>query len=145
MSRELWGVSALILASAASASALAQTAQAPESSTSLTEIVVTARKTTENLQKAPASIVAVTGAQLKAARILVPTDLNKVLPSAQLDQEGAVAQTFIRGVGSTTDFPWTSPAVAMTYNGIVIPRYGTLGLMFDLSSVQSIAGPQGTL
>src|SRR3546814_924562 len=33
----------------------------------------------------------------------------------------------------------------MTFNGIVLPRYGTMGALFDLSSVQHIAGPQGTL
>src|SRR3546814_15576558 len=33
----------------------------------------------------------------------------------------------------------------MTFNGIVLPRYGTMGALFDLSSVQQIAGPQGTL
>src|SRR3546814_9365812 len=33
----------------------------------------------------------------------------------------------------------------MTCNGIVLPRYGTMVALFDLSCVQQIAGPQGTL
>jgi iron complex outermembrane recepter protein len=111
----------------------------------LEEITVTARKTTENLQKAPATIDVVTSKELVSEAINVPTDLTKVLTSATLNSEGAVAQTFIRGVGSRVDFPWTSAASAITYNGLIIPRYGTMGLLFDLSSVQEIAGPQGTL
>src|SRR3546814_1119063 len=108
-------------------------------------ITVTARKITENRQKAPASITVLESEALTTAGIKVPTDLEKLLPGTSLRIEGAVAQTYIRGVGSNLDFPYTSPAVAMTFNGIVLPRYGTMGALFDLSSVQQIAGPQGTL
>lgn len=141
------GVSAILMATA-SASAYAQAAQPqPEQSgqAGLDDIVVTARKTTENLQKAPATITVVDSAALTGGGVKVPTDLDKLLPSASLRQEGAVAQTYIRGVGSNLDFPYTSPAAAITLNGIILPRYGTMGALFDLSSVQQIAGPQGTL
>lgn len=43
------------------------------------------------------------------------------------------------------DVSYIQPAVAFVYNGIVVPRYGTTGLIFDLDSVQVISGPQGTL
>ncbi len=115
------------------------------SSATLGEVVVTARKTTENIQKAPASIVAVSGAELQKQGIDDPQSLEKVLPSANIRQDGAVVQTFIRGVGSSLDDVYLSPAVAFVYNGIIIPRYGTSGLLFDVGSVQVIAGPQGTL
>jgi iron complex outermembrane receptor protein len=111
----------------------------------LEDIVVTARKTTENLQKAPASIVAVSGDALATAQITSAIQLEKVLPSANLREEGAVTQVFIRGVGSVTDLPNFAASSVYTFNGITIPRYGTGGLLFDLSSVQEISGPQGTL
>jgi iron complex outermembrane receptor protein len=114
-------------------------------STGLGEVVVTARKTTENLQKAPASIVAVSGTELDREGITDAQSLEKVMASVNLRQEGAVVQTFIRGVGSRSDTPNFSAAAAFLFNGIVIPRYGTGGLLFDLASVQQIAGPQGTL
>ncbi len=111
----------------------------------LGEVVVTARKVTENVQKAPASIVAVSGAELQRQGITSAQSLEKVIPSGNFRQEGPVVQTFIRGVGTNLDSPYVDVAVAYNYNGIVIPRFATGGLIFDLSSVQVIAGPQGTL
>jgi iron complex outermembrane recepter protein len=145
MSRRYWGSGLWMLFLTMTGTAFAQTPPTSETGAALEELVVTARKTTENLQRAPATIDVVTAKELTSGGIAVPTDLTKVLTSATLNAEGAVAQTFIRGVGSRVDFPWTSPASAITYNGIIIPRYGTMGLLFDLSSVQEIAGPQGTL
>src|SRR3546814_18148622 len=71
----------------------------------LSEITVTARKITENRQKAPASITVLESEALTTAGIKVPTDLEKLLPGTSLRIEGAVAQTYIRGVGSNLDFP----------------------------------------
>jgi iron complex outermembrane receptor protein len=136
-----------------SSRALAQQAQSPApaaspdtNSPALGDIIVTARKTSENVQKAPASIVAVSGRQISAAGITNPEDLEKFLPSANLGEEGpSVTQIFIRGVGNTVDLPNFSSGSAFLFNGIIIPDYGTTGMLFDLDSIQSIAGPQGTL
>src|SRR6185312_1876554 len=155
MSEKFWAASLAILMSSVSGAAFAQAAPpaAPAASpaapaapaSALEEIVVTARKTTENVQNAPASIDVVEAKELTRSGVVVPTDLSKLLPSAMLNAEGATAQVFIRGVGSRVDFPWTTAASAITHNGIVIPRMGTMGLLFDLSSAQEISGPQGTL
>lgn len=144
-SRKYEGRVAWILWVIASAPAFAQTAPVTAGGGMLKEIVVTATKSAEDLQHAAASISVVSSSQLTSEGIGIPSQLSSELANANLTTEGAVAQVFIRGVGSRVDFPWTSPASAITYNGIVIPRYGTMGLMFDLSSVQEIAGPQGTL
>src|SRR3546814_670158 len=129
MLRYVTGASAFLMATA-SASAFAQAAQSEPAQTGevgLSEITVTARKITENRQKAPASITVLESEALTTAGIKVPTDLEKLLPGTSLRIEGAVAQTYIRGVGSNLDFPYTYPAVAMPFNGIVLPRYGTMG------------------
>lgn len=141
----LQGGLACVLALVITAPALAQAAPNFGGGGMLKEIVVTATKTAEDLQHAAASINVISSGELTAQGITVPSQVSDVLANANLTTEGAVAEVFIRGVGSLADFPWTSPASAITYNGIVIPRYGTMGLMFDLASVQEIAGPQGTL
>jgi iron complex outermembrane receptor protein len=135
-----------------SSQALAQQTPSPTpapsndaSPSGLTDIVVTARKTSENLQKAPAAITSVSGQQLAVSGITSALDLEKALPSTNLREEGEVTQVFVRGVGTTTDLPNFSTASAYIFNGIIIPSYGTSGMLFDLDSVQSIAGPQGTL
>ena len=124
---------------------VAQTGPSAAAATQLGEIVVTARKTTENLQKAPASIIAVSGAELTQRGLTNIQSLQSVLPSVDLEQQGPVTQTFIRGVGTRNDLPNYASSSAILFNGIVLARYGTGGLFFDLGSVQSIAGPQGTL
>ena len=147
---------ALALAAGTSGGALAQSApapalaagnkqEAPPETGVLSDIVVTARKTSENVQRAPASIISVSGGALTSQSIVDPVQLQKVLPSASLHEEGAVTQTFIRGIGSRSDFPWLPTASVFLFNNILIPRYGTTGMIFDLGSMQSIAGPQGTL
>ena len=116
----------------------------PESA-GLADIVVTARKTTENLQKAPASIIAVSGGELQTRGISDAQSLSKLLPSANLRTQGPITQVFIRGIGTRTDLPNFANASAFLYNGIIIQRYGTFGLIYDLDRVESISGPQGTL
>lgn len=111
----------------------------------LGEIVVTARKTTENLQKSPASIVAVSGADLQREGIANPQQLEKALPSVDLPQDGSVIQIFIRGIGGRTDTPNLSPASTLVLDGIPVPRFVEFASFFDLDSIQEIAGPQGTL
>ncbi|WP_293371898.1 TonB-dependent receptor plug domain-containing protein, partial [Phenylobacterium sp.] len=111
----------------------------------LEEVVVTARKVTEDLQEAPASIVAVSGSQLQAAGVVDVQGLEKFVPSANLRSEGPVVETFIRGVGSNIDSANVDEAVSYNYNGIVLSRFATAGLLFDVANVQVIAGPQGTL
>jgi hypothetical protein len=117
-------------APAQDAVAPAQDGAAPAAAPSaLSEVVVTARKTVETVQKAPASIVAVAGAELQSQDVTNPQLLEMFLPSASLRTEGPVTQSFIRGVGSNIDIPYVDPAVAFVENGIVIPRYGTSGLV----------------
>ena len=125
--------------------AIPEAAPSPEPTDQLQDIVVTARKTTENLQKAPASIVAVSGAELVSRGAVDLQSLEKFLPSANLRRQGPVTEVFIRGIGTRIDLPNFANASAFVYNGLVIQRYGTFGLLYDLDSVQSIAGPQGTL
>ena len=116
-----------------------------ESPDGLSDIVVTARKTTENNQKAPASIVAVDADELVERGVTDLQSIIKVLPSANLRTQGSIVQVFIRGIGTRTDLPNFSAASAFLYNGVVMPRSGTFGLLFDVERIESIAGPQGTL
>lgn len=121
-----------------------QTAQDVEK-TGLNDIVVTARKTSESIQRAPASIVAVGGEELQTRGITDAVSLAKILPSANLRTQGPVTQVYIRGIGTRSDLPNFQAASALLLNGVIVQRYGTFGLTYDLDRVESIAGPQGTL
>lgn len=109
------------------------------------DIIVTAQKVSESAQRSPAAIVAMNGAELEARGIADLQDLQKVVPNANLLEQGNLIQVFIRGIGTRNDLPNFAASSAFLYNGITVPRYGNSGLIFDLGRIESIAGPQGTL
>jgi len=111
----------------------------------LVEIIVTANKRSESVQKAPAAITALTGDALAELGIQSAVDLTEIVPSAEIVEAPAVSQAFIRGVGSNIDNPYVDPGVAINLNGIVTPRYATSAAFFDVARVEVLPGPQGTL
>ncbi|WP_286774497.1 MULTISPECIES: TonB-dependent receptor [unclassified Sphingomonas] len=140
-----------LLLSGCAASAMAQTAAAPAADTSggLSEVVVTAQKRAEPLQKTPISIMAVTGADINKLGIADITDLRSVVPSLQVTphpNSATTARVFIRGVGNNDDQITVDPSVAVYLDGIYIAR--GQGLTSDIAEVERIEvlrGPQGSL
>jgi len=118
---------------------------APSDQIALEEVIVTAQKTQENLQKAPAAITALSGDQLANQGIVNVRGLEAVLPSVEIRPEGPVSQIFIRGVGNNIDVPFTEAGAAYNLNGVPLPRYATSSSFFDLADVEVLPGPQGTL
>ena len=145
----IMGSSALALATAP---AFAQTASpAPDGSTQpsagpgIADIVVTAQKRSENLQKAPVAITALGGATLTEKGITNLPAAQELVPGARFHQEGNTVQVFLRGVGSNLDFANVQPSVAFNFNGIFIPREGTSVGLYDIDRFEVLPGPQGTL
>ena len=113
--------------------------------TSLGEIVVTAQKRSENLQRTPAAVTALNGAALTQQGITDLRALQTAVPSARFQQEGNSTQVFLRGIGANLDLPNIEQSVAFNFNGIFIPREGTSVPLYDLQQVEVLPGPQGTL
>ena len=146
------------LACFAPVSAYAQQAAASEpqaeeqNSGGLEEITVTARKRSENLQETPVAITAMTGAMLEEKQIVNVAEVAKFAPNvsispvANISGSSASITAFIRGVGQT-DFNITvDPGVGVYVDGVYVARsVGALLDMADVSSVQVLRGPQGTL
>jgi iron complex outermembrane recepter protein len=138
---------AALLATAASP-ALAQEA-APDDQ-GLGEIVVTAQRREENLQKVPISITAVKGDKLDAlaAGGQDVRFLSGRVPSLLV--ESSFGRTFprfyIRGLGNTDfDFNASQP-VSLVYDDVVLENPILKGFpVFDLDRVEVLRGPQGTL
>jgi len=118
---------------------------APVDNNGIAEIVVTAQKRSENLQKTPAAITAVTGLALAQAGITDLTKVQALVPGARFQQEGNSTQVFLRGVGSNLDYGNIEPSVSFQINGVFIPREGTSVPLFDLERLEALPGPQGTL
>ena len=101
---------ALIMASASTA-AMAQSVAANEAaasggSTRLEEVVVTATRRSENLQKVPVAVTAITAAALKNQGVFNTSDLNHAIPNFQVSSPYGTQQPnfTVRGIGVGTEF-----------------------------------------
>lgn len=133
--------------------ALAQqtgTSEAPESQGGVViqEIVVTAQKRSEDLQKVPIAITVLTGEQLGQQGISRAEDLSIGVPNLQVSQPlGQGLPVFsLRGV-SMSDFSLSQNGpIAVYYDEVYKGNWAIMGLgFFDLERLEVLKGPQGTL
>lgn len=109
------------------------------------DIIVTAQKRPELLSKAPLSISAATGDQLKSAGITDASNLATVIPTVRIDQANGL-QVTIRGVSSADGTEKGDPSAAFMLNGVYVARPQMLsGAFYDIGRVEVLRGPQGTL
>ncbi len=135
----------LLAVSAAAQTATPPVAAAAVDDTSLDEIVVTAQKRSENLQKVPIVITAVTGAQLANAGVTGLQTLGLLAPGLNQRTSGGLSfQPSIRGVGTSSNV--VENPVALYIDGVYLPqqREGSRELP-DIEQVAILKGPQGTL
>jgi iron complex outermembrane receptor protein len=146
--------SALTASAAMTTAALAQAAtsaapDAPGGVTTLTEIVVTAQKRSQNLQNVPIAVTAVTAKILAANRITNVLSLGTVVPnlSVRASAGGVSLPAFtMRGITSYGVVPGSDKEISIYIDGVYIGS--STGSAFDLPDLQRIEvlrGPQGTL
>jgi iron complex outermembrane recepter protein len=129
--------------------AFAQAAAAEEDDGGLATITVTARKTDEKLQDVPVSVTVFSGEQLQSQGAARLEDLANFTPGLLLI--GSPANTnspifAIRGQAQTDVLATLEPSVGVYLDGLYIARTpGLNGDLLDISSVQTLKGPQGTL
>jgi len=131
--------------------AAAQPASGGEASSSegLGEIVVTARRRNENLQSVPVAITAFSGAQLQQQNARSVSDVAILTPGLQINYSTSTptGATFtIRGLVNQDPIASQDPAVGVYVDGMYWARaYGANADLLDVSGVQVLKGPQGTL
>ncbi|MBX9885514.1 MAG: TonB-dependent receptor plug domain-containing protein, partial [Novosphingobium sp.] len=139
----------------AAAMAQAQPANAAGTTTSETEsssidnIVVTARFRNEKLQDTPLSISALNPSVIQNSVLFDVQNIQKFLPNVQLARvsfAGNALSASIRGV-SFADLEKTfDPAIGISIDGVFLgTNTGANVDFFDLESVEVLRGPQGTL
>lgn len=111
----------------------------------LAEITVTAEKQTQNLQKTPAAVTAISADTLVESGVTNLIEAEKLVPSVRFQAEGENTQVFIRGVGANLDFPNVEPNVAFNFAGIYLPREADSAAFFDVAQLEILPGSQGTL
>ncbi|MBB4860299.1 iron complex outermembrane receptor protein [Novosphingobium chloroacetimidivorans] len=124
----------------------ADTASSPPPSAGIHDIIVTASRRAENVQKAALSIQALSSEVLARANVARPEDLTAIAPGVQIGSAGPTAQVYVRGVGSFGTNVFAESPVAFNLDGVYISRgWATRGMFFDLDRVEVLKGPQGTL
>ena len=116
---------------------------------SLEEVIVTAQKREESLQKTPIAITAFGGEALQDLRITDVMDLADAAPSVMITPfagSRATPNTFIRGMGNIDHQMTKDNAVGIYIDGVPVGRnQGLSGDVADLERVEILRGPQGTL
>ncbi|MEM9386461.1 MAG: TonB-dependent receptor [Pseudomonadota bacterium] len=127
-------------------------ATATASNAQIEEVLVTARRTTENQQDVPIAVTAVTGEQMLATGRTNFSEVADVAPNVNIDSVSPINGSSnspninIRGIG-TTDFLLTiDPSVGVYVDGVYVARsVGGLFDLLDLEQIEVLRGPQGTL
>jgi iron complex outermembrane recepter protein len=114
------------------------------------DIIVTARRREESVQKVPVAIQVFSGAQLESSGIKNAKDLGLVTPSLNVTevagQAGAVPAYELRGISTTEVTVTADTAVGIYVNEVYQARpLGTNQPLLDIQNVQVLFGPQGTL
>ena len=112
---------------------------------SIDDIVVTALRGSQTLQRTPAAVTVVTADILQRQQVYDIRGIQNLAPSARFSSNVNSTRIYIRGIGSFLDFYWVPETSAVNFNGVYLPRFATSGSFFDLASVQVLPGPQGVL
>jgi iron complex outermembrane recepter protein len=113
----------------------------------LEEVVVSARRRVENVQDVPIPITALSGSALDQSGIYRLEDLNKRLPSLNV-QVANPRQTSIavRGLGNNPANDGLESSVGVYLDDVYLGRPGMANQdLVDLDQVSLLRGPQGTL
>jgi iron complex outermembrane receptor protein len=125
-------------------------AEPTKSSSTVEEVIVTAQKRVENVQKVPLTVTPITGVQIERLHIEDLKDLNGAVPNVQILVNGGLSlssMVAIRGIGVTNNPQvYAGTEAATVIDGVV---QGTaqfnLASEYDLDRIEVLAGPQGTL
>ena len=143
--RILFATLPMVMATPLWAQAAPQAADEGAASNGMEEIIVTARRVSENIQKVPISITAIGGAALEKRSIFNDTDLQSAVPGLIIRTSGSANQFSYSIRGQSVDTYTNSPPAVVVYtNDVPIAKYGASSF-YDLKNIQVLKGPQGTL
>jgi len=111
----------------------------------LEEVVVVARRRSEDLQQVPIAVTAFTSSDIQSAGISRPQDFISLTPNVSIVDAANAGDTqvTIRGQYSTRDAEST---FAYVVDGVLITNpNGFNGELFDIEQIEVLKGPQGAI
>lgn len=130
----------------ATAGAQSTAGQADATTGALQEIIVTAEKRTEDVQRTAIAITTISGDEIAAhAENQLDTTLRDI-PSLQVQSTPQGGEIYIRGVGANGDSNFIDPSVALSFDGVYAGRSERLAApLYDINRIEVLRGPQGTI
>ena len=112
----------------------------------ISEIVVTATRRSESLQKVPITMVAFKGETLTTLGIKSNVDLPQLTPGLAITRTLVGVNAFMRGVGTTNAGYSTEASIATYIDGLYLPNSAAAAFSFNnIERIEVLKGPQGTL
>lgn len=134
---------------AGGATAQVAPAASPKSKGDLEEIVVTARRTSENVQDVPLTVNVVSAARIEAAGINNSSELRHLVSNLYWDDNGGGTtenRITLRGISSNASRQGFDPGVGVYVDDVYIgDTTGFNAALLDVAQVEVLKGPQGTL
>jgi len=123
--------------------------QPADNQSGLGDIVVTARKVSENLQNVPIAVTAFSGAALAQQSARAVPDIALLTPGLNFSPAATTPTApliTIRGQVQQDTLATLDPSVGIYVDGVYWARaYGLNASLLDVADVQTLKGPQGTL
>lgn len=121
-------------------------AEAGQPTGGVPDIVITAQRRAENLQRAALAVSAVAGDTVTQAGVTEATGLTRLLPSLQVAPAASFTQIYMRGIGTFGANAFAEQGVAFNLDGVYLSRPAApAGLFYDIERIEALKGPQGTL
>jgi iron complex outermembrane receptor protein len=142
----LW-LSASVLALGWGGMAQAQTAPAGKAAqaTTVEELVITAERREEHLQKTAIAATVLTGADMQEKGVFTVDQLQFISPSVTVNNFGQGNNFNIRGIGKGEHNTQTSTGVITYRDGVgTFPGYIQEEPYYDIADIEVLRGPQGT-
>ncbi len=141
-----------LLASGVAYSQTTETTSLPDrgaASGELTEISVTAQRTTSTVQETPIALTAVDAQILEERQIISVKDVGGIVPGLLVEPVTSTsnsARIVLRGVGQENSGILYDPGIGVYVDDVYQPRLnGVFFDFFDIERVEVLRGPQGTL
>jgi iron complex outermembrane receptor protein len=121
-------------------------AEQPDLGGKLEEIVVTAQKRSENIQRVPIAITALTAKALQTKGIQNAYDLNSVVPGLNIQRNVSSPLIYTRGIGLISATPGNENTTAIYVDGVYyLAPVSSIFSFSNIERIEALKGPQGTL
>lgn len=117
-----------------------------DSAFTLEEVMVTAERREANAQRSSISMSVISSERLSRSGISNPKDMLDSIPGLDLTQTSSAQILSLRGQAAGSNQQWADPVISFNISGVPLARRAAYNSsMYDISRIEVLKGPQGTL